>query len=175
MRAQAPLRSARAAALGLLLALFAPPAPALDMVVGDGTVLDVGFDLQGNGLSPTETTAASLAVPLYTERDLDVAGSARAWDALAAAEVDRFRGGNPPEPRSLLDATASGRGRDDTAGRFGVAHPRGAFPFDRLVAVGARGTIEPGTSAIPQPKPGVLTGLGLVGLAFYGRRRASRR
>ncbi len=61
-------------------------------------------------------------------------------------------------------------GADVTAG-FGAADVSAAHPFDRSLVGGDSETIQLDTAAVPEPQTVVLTALGLVGLAFHGRRR----
>ena len=155
-------------------------------------------DALGWDISITNTTLTSVALSLYTYVDLDLNGtfgndlattdtsrmfvqdsvnpnSHFQWDVVAQAGADHFQVGSYPSVRNTLDGMTSAQDLADTGGSFGPADFSGAFQFDRVIAAGATNTTLINTTPIPEPKPALLTGLGLVGLAFYGRRRRAGR
>lgn len=147
MRFPPPTRFAPAAALGLVLALAAVAALALDPLVADITVQDLGdfgFDVQG-----TDSPASENGV--------------LGFDGGVSDELFQVYG---------YLGTATGPLRIDSTS-FDVASAMGSHPDVRTTLEGTS-SARIDTAAIPEPA--LLTGLGLVGLAFYGRRRrASRR
>lgn len=151
-------------------------------------------DRLGWDIGLTNTTAAAIGVSLYTYVDLDLAGtfgndsaitdtsrmfvqdgavatSYFVWDVVAQAGADHFQVGGYPTVRDALEAMTSAQNLSDGGANFASADFSGAFQFDRILAAGATDTITMNTKAIPEPQPALLTGLGLVGLAIYGRRR----
>jgi len=191
---QLTLSAAGAAALGL-----STGALVIDYVftlIDDTTAAD--SDRLGWSISLTNTTAAAISASLYTYIDLDLGGTFNndiattdasrmfvtdgadptayfMWDVVDAAGADHFQVGTYPNVRTALNNMSSAQNLADTGGSFGPGDFSGAYQFDRFIAAGGTESIVLNTAAIPEPKPALLTGLGLVGLAVYGRRRRAPR
>lgn len=165
-------------------------------LIDDTTAVD--SDRLGWQIDMTNTTASAINVSLYTYVDLDLNGtfgddSATTdtsrmfvtdggdpthyfmWDVVESAGADHFQVGNYPTVRTALNNMTSAQNLSDGGGSFGPADFSGAFQFDRTIAAFGTETTTLNTAQIPEPQPALLTGLGLVGLAFYGRRRRRAR
>jgi hypothetical protein len=187
------------------LALSAAGATALGLAIGD-IVVDYTFTLiddtsaidqdhLGWQVDLTNTSAAAIALSLYTYVDLDLNGTFGddsaitdtsrmfvtdggdpthyfMWDVVEAAGADHFQVGNYPSVRTALNNMTSAQNLNDTAGVFGPADFSGAYQFDRVLAASSTETVVTlNTAQIPEPNTALLTGLGLIGLHFYGRSR----
>jgi hypothetical protein len=123
-------------------------AAAVDPPCSDGVIRSLAGHV-GLG-SPRDTTTAALSVSLLSCAD--------------RLEVDAFA-----SVPAASDEPASAASPAGTFGPDGSARDR---PADRVLA--ARGSEAADAPSLRQPQLAFLTGIGLVGLAFYGRRRRSR-
>lgn len=123
--------------------LYGGPAPCSALTF-DGGVADPVRDVCGSFGAARSATSSDIAVSLYPVLDL---GAADGNDDMAAIEWQRF---------VVVDAD----------GWFTAAYPSGGlFQSNGDTAVSAS------TNAVRESNSAVLTGIGLVGLTFYGRRR----
>ena len=190
---QLTLSAAGAAALGL--SVGAITVDYTFRLIDDTTPADL--DRLGWDVQLTNNTAAAVAVSLYTYLDLDIGGAADFGDDLATTTLNRmtvtdsndptaifdwvvvggadhFQVGTYPSVRTALNNMTSAQDLNDTSAAFGPSDFSGAYQFDRNLAPFGSQTIRLNTRVVPEPQPALLTGLGLVGLAFYGRRRNRR-
>jgi hypothetical protein len=146
----------------------------------------------------TNTTTSAISMSLYAYVDLDLAGtfandrattdtsrmfvqddavatSFFVWDVVDVAGADHFQVGDYPTVRNALEGMTSNQDLSDTGASFGPSDFSGAYQFDRLLAPLSTQGVTLNTAVIPEPEPVLLTGLGLVGLAFYGRSRGRGR
>lgn len=192
---QLTLSAAGAAALGLTTGAITVDYK-FDLI-DDTSAQDV--DRLGWDITLTNTTASAIDVSLYTYLDLDLGGAADFGDDLASSNLsrmtltdaddptalfvwsvgsgtaDHFQVGTYPSVRTALNNMTSAQDLNDTSATFGPSDFSGAYQFDRSLAAFGSQTIQLNTRVVPEPQPALLTGLGLVGLAFYGRRRVHRR
>jgi hypothetical protein len=164
-------------------------------LIDDTSVAD--FDRLGWEITITNTTAAAVALSLYTYVDLDLGGGFAGdiattdlnrmvvqdqsdpdhlfvWNIANPTGADHFMVGTYPGVRTTLNNMSSAQDLNDTGAAFGPGDFSGAFQFDRVLAASSSTTIGLNTTIVPEPQPLLLTSLGLMGLAFYGRRRSRR-
>ena len=142
------------------------------------------------------TTLVDIDVVFYTYVDLDINGSGDWADDLASANYDRIVASDNDDPTDLLVFNVTGAGSadhyevgayatvrtnlegmavaqdlSDGGVPFGPDDFTGAFQFDRTLLAGG-GTAATGVNVtfVPEPDSAILTAIGLMGLAFYGRR-----
>ena len=187
---QLTLSAAGATALGLTTAAIT--VDYTFTLIDDTSAVD--SDGLGWQIDLTNNTASAITLSVYTYVDLDLAGtwaddsavtdlsrmlvqddaiptSFFVWDVVDAAGADRFQVGDYPTVRTALDNMTSNQDLSNGLAVFGPSDFSGAYQFNRTLAAGGTTSVNLNTAIIPEPQPAVLTGLGLVGLAFYGRRR----
>ena len=154
-------------ALAMLMTALAGPAASLDGVARDVPSIGAPADSESGALALdgsvagerfersglSNTTAAAIDVSLYTYADLDLARSV--WNAVGPS-VDQYPLGGDATVRTALDDV-------------------GAHQFDRGTVPLEAATPTTDSAASQESQPALLTGVGLVGLAFFGRRRSAHR
>jgi len=179
------------------LVLNAAGAAALGLSAGDIT-LDYGFELREATRSliwdvgVTNAGLATLDLVFYAYFDLDLegdfgndlatggVGGFRVVDGAtgfdlgvgSSSAADHYQVAAFPNVQVVLDALQGAGAADlpDTGAPFGPGDFTGALQFDFSIAPG--GSQGLGIALIPEPATAIQLGLGLLGLAFAGHRRA---
>ncbi len=191
---QLTLSAAGAAALGLTTGALT-----IDYafeLIDDTTAAD--SDRLGWTIDLTNNTASAISLSVYTYVDLDLDGSFGndnattdlsrmfvqddanplsyfIWDVVGQGGADHFQVGDWPGVRTALNNMTSNQDLSDNLANFGPSDFTGAYQFDRTIPGFGNEIIRLNTAVIPEPHTALLTGIGLVGLAIYGRRPRRRR